>query len=61
MTLTRVFNINKDIIYVKKNKNVEFFSQNLVYKPLKAYQYIRKFKKYYLVLNIAVSSPLNCF
>lgn len=54
-----IFYIDKNIIQVNSNKNIKFFSQNLVGIALKASRYIGRAKNYYRVLKMAILSLKN--
>ena len=59
MFFSLAFNVNKNVIKVYDNKNIEFFCQDLINIVLKSGQYISQFKKYYLVLKMAIASTKN--
>lgn len=53
---TWVFYIDKNIIQKNNNTNIKFFGQDLIYIILKIGQRIGKRKKYYLAIQISISS-----
>ena len=56
MLITLVFSIDEDVVKIYYHENTELFRQNLVNIALKHGQYIGQFKKYYLVLKVAIIS-----
>ena len=61
MSLAWVFAVDEDVIVVNNDKDIEFFDWNLVNIALEAGQCIRQPQRYYLVLEMAVSSPESRF
>ena len=59
--LVWVIGINEDIIEINNDKNIKFLGQNLIDITLEGGRCIKKPKKYYLVLEVAVSSLGSCF
>ena len=57
MGLAWVFSKDKNIIQINNDKNIKLFDQNLIDVTLEAGWCVRKPKKYYLVLKVAVSNP----
>ena len=56
-----ILSINKNIVQVYNNKNVELFRQDFVYITLENGRYISQFKKNYLVFEAAIANLENYF
>ena len=56
MSLAWVLDIDEDVIKVNNDENIEFFGHNLVNIALQAGLCVERLKRYYLVLEEAVSS-----
>lgn len=56
MTISVIISIDKNIIQIYNTKNIKLLSKYLVNISLKACRYIYQSKKYYLVLEMAISS-----
>ena len=59
VSLTWVFNVDRNVIKVNNDKDIEFLSHDLVNIALEAGRCIRQPKKHYLVLEVIVLSPEN--
>lgn len=59
MALCFIFNIDKDVIKIYNNKDIDLFYQNLINISLKYSYYISKFEKYYLILEVIILDPKN--
>ena len=57
VSLAWVLGVDKDIIELNNDKDIEFLDQNLVNIALEASQCDGEPKKYYLVFEMAISSP----
>ena len=57
MSLAWVLGVNKDVIKVNNDKDIEFFDQDLVNIALEAGRCVGQPKKNYLVLEVAVLNP----
>ena len=60
MSLARILGVDKNVIEVNNDKDIEFLGQDLVNIALKASWYVGQPKRHYLVLEVAVSSPEGC-
>ena len=60
VSLAWVLSIDKDVIEVNNDKDINFLSQDLINIALKAGRCIKQPKRYYLILKVAVSSPKSC-
>ena len=60
MWLTWVLDIDENIIKINNDKNIKHLSQDLIDITFEAGQSIRKPEKYYLVLEITISSLKDC-
>ena len=56
-----IFGINKNVIQIYNNKNIQFFRKNLVNIALKGYQNVDQPKKQYLILKMTISSLKSYF
>ena len=56
MSLAWILDIDKNVIEVNNDKNIEFLGQDLVNITLEVGQCVGQPKRYYLVLKMAVSS-----
>lgn len=56
MCMTWVINIDENIIEINDNKDLKLFGQNLIDITLEIGQSVGKSEKYYLILEIVVSS-----
>lgn len=56
-----IFNINQDNIPIDNNKNIKFFSINLIYIILVISRRIKNSKKQYLISKIAIFSLKSYF
>ena len=56
MGLAEIFNINKNIIEINDDKNIELLGQDLIDINLKTDRCVGKLQKYYLVLKVVVLS-----
>ena len=54
MGLIQIFNINKNIIQIYNNQNIELFYQDSINIALKTNQYILQPKYYHLVFKTAI-------
>ena len=61
VNLAWVFSLDDNIIKVKNDKNIEFFSQNLVNIALEAGPCIGEPKRHYLLFEMAISSLKSRF
>ena len=61
MRLTKIFNLDKNIIQIYNNKNIKFFYKNFINKFLKCSQSIKKLKKYNLKFKMVISNLKICF
>lgn len=59
MILFLIFNINQNLIYIDYNKNIKFYTMNFINIVLKNSKYIKKTKKYHLILNITILGIKN--
>ena len=59
--LVCVFVKDNNIIYINNDKIIKLFDQDLIDITLETGQYIRKSKRNYLVLEVAISSPESRF
>ena len=59
VSLAWVFGLDEDVIEINNDKNIKFLGQDLVNKALEAGQCVEQPKKHYLVLEMAVSSPVS--
>ena len=57
MSLAWVFGVDKDVIEVNNDKDIEFLGQDLINVALKAGWGVGQPKRHYLVLEVAVLSP----
>ena len=55
MLFAFTFSVDKVVFEVHYNKNVELFYQDLVNIALEYSQYVSQFKRYYLVIGIAIT------
>ena len=53
--------IDKDVIKVHYYENVKLLCQDLVYIVLKRGQCVGQFKRYHLILKMAITGLKNCF
>ena len=60
MGLSRVLGIDKDVMEVYNDKNIQLLSQNLVDIPLKTYQSVSQAKRYHLVFEMTVLYAESC-
>ena len=61
ITLALVLGIDEDVIEVNNDKDIKFLGQDFVNLALKADRCVWQLKKYYLVLEVAVSSLESYF
>lgn len=54
INMIHFININKYMISINNKKNIKLFSQNCINVAFKACWCVRKIKKYYLVLKMAI-------
>ena len=57
ISLAWVFGVDKDVIKVNNDENIEFFDQDLVNIALEAGRCVGQLKKHYPIIEVAVSSP----
>lgn len=55
MILDRIFSINKDIIEIDYNKDIQLLNKNLVEKLFETNWTIQQLKKHYLVIEIPIA------
>ena len=60
VSLAWILDVDKDVIEVSNDKNIEFLNQNLVNIALKAGRCVAEPNRNYLVLEVAVLSPKGC-
>ena len=56
-----VFGVDKDIIQIHNNKDIKRFRKDLIDIALEYCRNVGQFKKYYLILEMTVSSPESSF
>ena len=56
MSFALIFDINKDIIEINNDKNAKLLDQNLINLMFEAGWYVKKAKRHYIVLEMALSS-----
>ena len=56
-----ILDIDENIVQVYNNRDVKFFYQNLVNIVLKNGQSIGQLERHYLIFEMAITSPKNCF
>ncbi len=61
MVFYLVFDINKNIVQVYNNKNIELFCQDLIDIFLKSAWCVGQFKKHNLIFEMAILGPKGCF
>ena len=61
MLFSLVFGIDIDVIKVCYHKNIKFLCQNLVDVTLERGRYVGQFKKYHLVLKMAIAGLKSRF
>ena len=61
VSLAWVLDIDEDIIYINNDKIIKLFGQDLIDISLETGRCIKKSKRHYLVLKMAVLSPKDCF
>ncbi len=59
MFFSPAFNVDKDVIKINNNKDIEFFCQEFFDIALEGGQYIGQSKKYYLLLKVAITGLKN--
>ena len=59
--LAQISGIDQYIIQIYDNKNISFFSQNLINVSLECSRSIRKAKRYDLILKMAIAGLEGCF
>ena len=59
--LTRIFNIDPNIIQIYNNKNIKIFYKKFIDIVLKYSQSIKKTKKYNLIFKIIIFDPKSYF
>ena len=60
MTNFVIIGVDKNIVQIYNDKNVELLSKNLINIFLKAYWCVSQPKKHYLILEVAIPS-LDCY
>ena len=61
MALSFIFSIDKNFIQIYNNKNIKLFCQNFIDITLKTCQSVSQPEKYYLILEIIISSQESYF
>ena len=61
MFFSLVFGVDKDVIKIYYHKNVEFFRKNSINIVLECGRYVDQSKKYYLILEMAITGPKSRF
>ena len=61
MALAFIFGVNKDVIQINNDEDIEFLGQDLIDVALEAGRSIRQSKRHHLVLKVAVLSLESCF
>ena len=56
MWLASIFGVDQDVIQIHHNEDIKLFSKDLIDVALEASWCVRKAEKYYLVLEVAISS-----
>ena len=57
MRLAWVLGVDKDVIEIKNDENIEFLGQDFINIALEAGRYVGQPERHYLVLKMAVLSP----
>ena len=61
VSLPWIFGIDKNIIQIYNDKDIELLSKNLIDIVLEAFQCISQTERHYLVLKMTLSSLEGCF